>query len=305
MPKLINYGKKDMHKETALITIFMLSITIFFIFYSNVLQDVPALGSVVSSNYLSDEMLALFRTLCAILSLVTLLWVVLDPKGSPDYPLYYEERINRKRHSSGITRLAAFTMWHFGLFGMSFAISAIASWIHISGNEVPTWMLISSPALFATSYSCAILVTFVVSFHIIDNELARGNNIDHLFYWYEIVMHNLNVIILGAALIINNMEIDWRYFSLPIIFGITYVFWARLYVILAGVYIYNFLDPRLKGAPLIHTILLIFLTFAFVIVMFFEKLVNWNIYIGSLFIILFTCSIIKIKQPEYINDMLH
>jgi hypothetical protein len=101
------------------------------------------------------------------------------------------------------------------------------------------------------------------------------------------------------------MEIDWRYFSLPIIFGITYVFWARLYVILAGVYIYNFLDPRLKGAPLIHTILLIFLTFAFVIVMFFEKLVNWNIYIGSLFIILFTCSIIKIKQPEYINDMLH
>ena len=299
MPKLINYGKKDMHIETALITIFVLFVTLIFIFYSNLLLDIPALDSVVSSNYLSDEMLAIFRTLCAILSLVTLAWVALDPKGSPDYPLYFEERINRKRHSSGITRLAAFTMWHFGLFGISFAISAIASWIHISGNEVPDWMLISSPALFATAYSCAILVTFVVSFHIIDNELERGNDIGHLFYWYEIVMHNLNVIILGIALIINNMEMDWRYFSLPIIFGIIYVFWARLYVFLAGVYIYNFLDPRLKGAPLIHIILLMFLMFSFLIVMFFEKLIEWNVVIGSLFIILFTFSIIRIKQPEY------
>ena len=299
MPKLINYGKKDMDKETALITIFVLFITIFFILYSDLLVDVPTLNSVVSSNYLSDEALAIFRTLCAILSLVTLAWVALDPKGSPDYPLYFEERINRKRHSSGMTRLAAFTMWHFGLFGISFAISATASWIHISGNTVPDWMLISSPALFATAYSCAILVTFVVSFYIIDNELNRGNDIDHLFYWYEIVMHNLNVVILGIALIINNMEMDWRYFSLAIIFGIIYVFWARLYVILAGVYIYNFLDPRLKNAPLIHIILLIFLVFSFVIVVFFEILINWNFVIGSLIIILFTISIIRIKQPEY------
>jgi hypothetical protein len=192
-------------------------------------------------------------------------------------------------------------MWHFGLFGLSFVISAAASWIHLSGNEVPNWILISSPALFATTYSCAILVTCVVSFHIIDNEISKGNNIDHLFYWYEIVMHNLNVVILGTALIINNMEVDWRYFSLPIIFGIIYVFWARIYANLAGVYIYNFLDPRLKGAPFIHFLLLSFLMFTFVIVIFFERLVDWNLFIGVLLIILFTGAIVRIKQPEYID----
>ena len=57
MPKLINYGKKDMHIETALITIFVLFVTLMFIFYSNLLLDIPALDSVVSSNYLSDEMI--------------------------------------------------------------------------------------------------------------------------------------------------------------------------------------------------------------------------------------------------------
>jgi drug/metabolite transporter (DMT)-like permease len=70
-------------------------------------------------------------------------------------------------------------------------------------------------------------------------------------------------------------------------------------VFLAGVYIYNFLDPRLKGAPLIHIILLMVLMFSFLIVIFFEKLIEWNMVIGSLFIILFTFSIIRIKQPEY------
>ena len=144
-------------------------------------------------------------------------------------------------------------------------------------------------------------MTCVVSFHIIDNEISKGNNIDHLFYWYEIVMHNLNVVILGTALIINNMEVDWRYFSLPIIFGIIYVFWARIYANLAGVYIYNFLDPRLKGAPFIHFLLLSFLMFTFVIVIFFERLVDWNLFIGVLLIILFTGAIVRIKQPEYID----
>ena len=61
----------------------------------------------------------------------------------------------------------------------------------------------------------------------IDNEISKGNNIDHLFYWYEIVMHNFNVILLAIALVINNIEIDWKYFIFPIIFGIIYVYIAQ------------------------------------------------------------------------------
>ena len=132
----------------------------------------------------------------------------------------------------------------------------------------------------------------------IDNELSKGNNIDHLFYWYEIIMHNFNVIILGVALVINNIELDWKYFVFPIIFGILYVGWARIYAYYAGVYIYNFLDPRLNGGPVLHFMLLGIIFISFTIVIFLKIIINWNILIAILIVSLFTFSIIRIRKPE-------
>ena len=49
----------------------------------------------------------------------------------------------RPRDVVGPTRLAAFTMWHFALIGVSYAVSGAATWIHSSGGTVPEWILIS------------------------------------------------------------------------------------------------------------------------------------------------------------------
>ena len=298
LSELLVYGKRDKTVETALITVIALILSLIFIYFNKDIFDIPEIKSLSTSNYMSNELLAIFRSICAVLSVFTLSWIVLDPKGAPDYPLYYDERKNRRRNSSGLTRLAPFTMWHFGLFGLNFIILASISWINISGNEVPNWILISAPILFATTYSCAILVTCIVTFHMIDNELSKGNNIDHLFYWYEIIMHNFNVIILGVALVINNIELDWKYFVFPIIFGILYVGWARIYAYYAGVYIYNFLDPRLNGGPVLHFMLLGIIFISFTIVIFLKIIINWNILIAILIVSLFTFSIIRIRKPE-------
>jgi len=295
---LVQYGAKDRHIETALATLFSLLVSLFFIFYTGFLKDIPSLESVVSSDYISDILLAVFRTACAILSLITLSWIVFDPKGAPDNPLYFKDRKNHPRHSKGFTRLAAFTMWHFGLFGISFAISAACSWIHLSGGDVPEWMLIASPALFATTYACAILVTFVVSYHIIGDTIKNKYSLDKLFYWYEIVMHNFNVVLLGIAIILNNFEVDWRYFALRIIFGIMYTIWARIYASVAGVYIYSFLDPRLNGAPIIHVILLTIIVVSFVFVKFLELISDWSIIAGIITITILNVMITTFKQPE-------
>lgn len=295
---LLLYGKKDKTIETAITAIIVMFSSLIFLYFNKDIFQTPEIKSLVTSKYVSNELLAIFRSICAILSIFTLSWVVLDPKGSPDYPLYFLEKKNRKRHSSGLTRLAAFTMWHFGLFGITFIILATISWIDILGKEVPDWILVSAPILFATTYSCAILVTSIVTFHMIDNEISKENNIDHLFYWYEIVMHNFNVILLAMALVLNNIEIDWRYFVFPIIFGITYVGWARIYAHFAGVYIYNFLDPRLSGGPVLHLMLLGLISISFTIVIIFKIIIEWNILMAILVILLFTSSIIRIRKPK-------
>ena len=58
------------------------------------------------------------------------------------------------------------------------------------GGTVPEWILISSPILFSTSFASAILVTCVITFQIVPDNLAKGLPVSRLFTWYEIVMHN-------------------------------------------------------------------------------------------------------------------
>ena len=56
-----------------------------------------------------------------------------------------------------------------------------------------------------------------------------------------------------------------------------YVTWARIYAKIEGVYIYDFMDPRLDGAPIIYSFLLLLQTMFFGIVALLDWLVVWNI----------------------------
>ncbi len=83
---LVQYGNKDRHIETALATFLSFFVAIWYVFYTGFLTDVPSLDSVVSSSYVSDEILALFSTACAILRFVTHTWLVLASTCDPDSP---------------------------------------------------------------------------------------------------------------------------------------------------------------------------------------------------------------------------
>ena len=299
LDRLMDYGERDKGPDTALITSIFLFSSLAFISLSGVIGDHQSQEQVAESTLVSDEALLFFRFFCAGLSLVTLAWVAIDPKGSHDYPLYFEERVVRRRDVSGPTRLAPYTMWHFALFGFSFAVSAFASWINISGGVVPEWALVASPVLFASSYTCALLVTCVISFHIIWDEIGKGHSVNHLFKWYELVMHNANVALLGIALVINGMDVDWRYFAFPIVFGVAYVAWAAVYAnFISGVFIYDFMDYRKRGAPLIYLALLVVQTSFFGLVIFLDRLSEWSPAAGATAILLITASITTLSEPE-------
>ena len=295
---LKDYGERDKGPETALVTIAVLVLSLLFIFRSGILEYGQSVEQIVSSSVVSEEVLLAFRASCVVLVTVTLTWLVMDPKGAVDHPLYMKERRVMPRTAIGLVRLAAFTQWHFALIGLSFAVSAAASWTHLSGGEVPDWMLVASPALFATSYSCAILVTCVISFHIIGNEVRKGHNIDPLFSWYELVMHNANVAILGLALLINGMEIDWRYLAFPIVFGVIYVAWAAVFAnFIGGVFIYDFIDYRRSRAPVIYIGLLALLAIFFFMVWTLDRIIESNWFLGVLTVVATTWVMTTIRNP--------
>tara|TARA_B100001123_G_scaffold430670_1_gene551045 strand:- start:110 stop:1027 length:918 start_codon:yes stop_codon:yes gene_type:complete len=299
LERMMEYGERDKGPDTALVTLVFLVAAIAFISYSGVLDERQTQEQVATSEVVPDRALVAFRVACAALAVFTLSWVALDPKGGRDFPLYFEDREIRPRRVFGPTRLAAYTMWHFALLGVSFGVSGAASWIHLSGGEVPEWMLVAGPALFSTSYTCAILVTCVISYHIIGNEIRKGHSVDHLFSWYEIVMHNANVGLLGVALLVNSMEVDWRYFAFPIVFGVAYVAWAAIYAkFIEGVFIYDFMDYRRSGAPLIYMALLTIQTSFFVAVLAMDRLAEWNLNLAAALVFGLTWQITTVRNPS-------
>ena len=295
---LMGYGDRDKGPDTALMTLAYLVLAILFASESGSLEHSHTQEQVASSEVVSDEVLGAFRVACSALVVVTLSWVAFDPKGSGDFPLYFKERERRPRKVVGPTRLAAFTMWHFALIGVSFGVSGAATWIHASGGTVPEWIIVSSPILFSTSYACAILVTCVISFHIIGDNLAKGHSVSHLFAWYEIVMHNGNVALLGIALLVNDMEVELEFLVFPAVFGIAYVAWAAIYAnFISGVFIYDFMDYRMRGAPVIYLALLSLQTLFFFVVMALDIIAESNIILAAVIITAMTWKISTIREP--------
>ena len=296
---LMGYGDRDKGPDTALLTLLFLLLALFFISESGSLEASQTQEQVATSGIVSDGVLGSFRVACTVLVIITLSWVALDPKGSGDFPLYLKEREAMPRKVVGPTRLAAFTMWHFALIGVSFGVSGAATWIHASGGTVPEWMIVSSPILFSTSYACAILVTCVISFHIIGDNLAKGHRVSHLFAWYEIVMHNANVALLGISLLVNDMEVEMSFMAFPAVFGIAYVAWAAIYAnFISGVFIYDFMDYRKKGAPLIYLTLLSLQTVSFFVVMALDRIAEWSLLLATVIVSAMTWWISTIKDPS-------
>ena len=297
---LMRYGDRDKGPDTAILTFLFLIFCLLFISNSDSLETSQTQVQVATSEVIPDPALGAFRFACCILVIVTLGWVALNPKGSSDFPLYFKEREIRPRKVVGPTRLAAFTMWHFGLIGVSYGVSGAATWIHASGGVVPDWILLSSPILFSTSYSCAILVTCVISFHIIPKSLESGRGLDRLFTWYEIVMHNVNVALLGFSLLVNEMEVEWAFIAFPAVFGIAYVAWAAIYAnFIAGVYIYDFMDYRLNGAPLIYLGLLSLQISFFLVVLALDRVAGWSVQVAALLVLALTWLISTVRNPNH------
>lgn len=295
---LMEYGDRDKGPDTAILTLLFLVLMLFFISESGSLEASQTQEQVATSSIVPDAALGAFRVACSILVIITLSWIALDPKGSSDHPLYFKEREILPRKVVGPTRLAAFTMWHFALIGVSYGVSGAATWIHASGGTVPEWVLISSPILFSASYACAIMVTCTISFHIIGDNLAKGNRVSHLFTWYEILMHNGNVALLGVSLLVNGMEVEFYFLAFPAVFGVAYVAWAAIYAnFISGVFIYDFMDYRRRGAPVIYLALLSLQISFFFVVMALDRIAEWNTVLAAVVISAMTWRISTVKDP--------
>jgi hypothetical protein len=72
-----------------------------------------------------------------------------------------------------------------------------------------------------------------------------------MFKPHEHVMHNLALVLLAIDLLIGGMVVPWTMISLSLIVGAGYLIFAEFWAIWGrGYYVYEFIDPRPRLAPL-------------------------------------------------------
>ena len=295
--RLHEYDERDRHIETFVLVLVMLVILLIVILTGDLLSAQPQ-GKIGGSEFIPDVLLAVFRTLAAGLSLFTVVSICLDREGGPSIPLFYESRKCEEAVLFGVHRLVAFTVWSFIAFGAYFTLVAFASWSEVFGATTPAWLLAIIPPIFAIACGTALLVTVVVTYYLIPNNQKKGFDVAKYFYWYEIVMHNLNVILLGADLVLGGVDITLGMVAFPVLFGIAYVFFAYLYAVYGGgIYLYDFLDPRVSRAPYIHIGLFTMIALFYSVALALDALVDWNVIVGGLGVTVCIYSIVRFREP--------
>ena len=296
---LREYGERDRHLETASLIIFMLFSMFYYIGTSDILEITHTQSQVAGSKYIPNILLALFRTTVAVLAIFTVVSICIDEEGSVSLPVFYDSRKRGEVVRLGAHRLVPFTVWSFIAFGLYFTIAAASSWVLVLGGEVPSWALASAPITFATACGTALLVTAVVTFYLIPTNAAKGYDVSKYFEWYDVVMHNWNVIILGTELVLGGLDITLGMVAFPVLLGMVYVGFANAYAIFGGgIYLYDFLDPRLKGGPIIHLILMLLISGFYCITLVLDALADWNVILGALGVAVGVYSIVKFRGPS-------
>jgi len=296
---LREYGESDRRLETAALTTFMLLAMLYYIVTSGVAEVSHTQSQIAGSLYLPNILLALFRTVAAVLALFTLVSICIDEQGSVSLPVFYDSRESGEIVLLGAHRLIPFTVWSFAAFGLYFTIAAASSWVLVLGGEVPDWALASAPLAFATACGTALLVTVVVTFYLIPNNAAKGYDVSKYFEWQEVLMHNGNVIILGIELVFGGIGITLGMVAFPLLFGIVYIGFANAYAMFGGgIYLYDFLDPRLKGGPIIHFILFLIIFGFYCFTLMLNALTEWNVIAGFLAVALGIYSILRVRIPS-------
>jgi len=155
--------------------------------------------------------------------------------------------------------------------GLYFGVSSMSSWSEYFGWEIGhnmTWIV---PALLSSSIASALLVSGTVTFLLIPEANARGDNIEHYFKWDSQLMHNGNVLFIFAEAVVCGYSLTFEHVSYPIIFGCIYVLFSAFNARRSGIYFYDFIDPRLNGSHIIHMVLLGVISCMFFLVLFLQN----------------------------------
>ena len=303
MAEVFRYGEKDQDKVTYSVLVLVTILAIVFVNYfelSSILKN-----KIISyeSPIVPDIILTLFRTGATILAFYTIfILMIMNKQGGFMNPLFRKERESLPHKTMGVERMVPFSSWTLIVFGICFLFMSIQSWYLFFDLNPPESINLFSSILLPMALGMAMLTSTVITYVIVPEEVRSGRNFDHLFQPHEMVMHNWALILLAVDIFLSRPNLSWELAIFGVIIGIIYSIFAYMYAYFGGgYYVYSFIDPRIKYAPIIMTILALAISIFYIFIWLISLLIGYNQWIGGALLIVCVYTVVLFKQPEREN----
>ena len=150
-----------------------------------------------------------------------------------------------------------FTFWAWSLqtFYLAGALASSANAVY-GTPDLGTQLPIALWFAFEVSFAVAVLVSFIVKYVLIPTCAQNGGHVEGFFELSELLMHNCNTLFMALELLFADLPVLLSHFPLAALWGLLYVVFSWVWLARRGVCWYDFLDPTLPKAIVVHTVLI-------------------------------------------------
>ena len=109
---------------------------------------------------------------------------------------------------------------------------------------------------FEVSFAVAVLTSFIVKYVLIPRKVQNGASVAGFFGLPDLLMHNCNTLFMALELLFADLPVLLSHFPLAALWGLFYVVFSWGWLARHGVCWYEFLDPSLPKAIVMHSVVL-------------------------------------------------
>jgi len=193
-------------------------------------------------------------------------------------------------------KFVTFSSWTLIANFLYFLTAFLASGVLLLNRAIPSWIEWLQVAIFATALGSAFLTSTIVRLVILPGEVHQRRNHDHQFLFHNQIMHNFAAIFLAVEIVLSQPVLRPEFALFGLLLGIIYALFAFPFAYFwGGYYVYGFIDPRLRFAPLLQAGLASAVSVFYLGLWLISELLSVNLFLGILILFLWVSQIVQFR----------
>ena len=257
-----------------------------------------------SSFQSSSYLILVWRLLCLSVGLYAIFFMFKVGAGNM-LVVRLEDNQEVLLHPVGFEKFVTFSSWTLLANVLYFAVASLLQLMNNGETSDIGLLGTLQVILFVAGISMAFLTATVVRHIILPNEVRIAREHSHLFLFHEQIMHNFAAIFLAVEMILVSPNLAAEFALFGLFFGIIYLSFAYVNAYYGGgFFVYSFLHPKPKIAPIFAVGLASSLAVFYLGLWLVSEVRQTNIWLSGITMIVWVLLVIQFKpvMTEFADD---